>query len=133
MLCSRVYCSGIAKKNQYEECREVLLVPGIWWTTVPRGTSIESHVHVSYRSWDCRPLPKLQNKLQLTAVLPSFVNTTQELGGHHEPIQTCHQIIGGMFISPSHMHGNRRIRHQNVDNLAQSNPRGVRSCCRSCD
>ena len=35
-------------------------------------------------------LGQSEKLLQLTAGLLSFVNTTKELGGHHERIQTCH-------------------------------------------
>ena len=70
--------------------------------------------------------------LQLMGMLPSFVDTTKELGGHHEQIQACHQTSGRIYISPSHMQGNRIGRRLYLHNLAQFNPWSVSSCCRSC-
>ena len=47
-------------------------------------------MYVSHAKVGAIALGQSEKSLQLTAVLLSFVDTTKELGGHHERIQTCH-------------------------------------------
>ena len=89
-------------------------------------------MYVSHTEIGAIALGQSYKTLQHMVMLLSFKDTNQEIGGHHECIQICHQSTGEMYIIPSHMHRNRWIRCLNVDNLVQSNPRGVHSCCRSC-
>ena len=125
-------------------CTTVKLLKQLIPTTLPiwdnqlKATIAEHTIHqfqamyVSHTKVGAIALGQSNKLLQLMAMLLSFVDTTKELGGHHERIQACHQTSGRTYTSPSHMHGNRNRRRRNLHNLAWFNPRGVRSCCRSC-
>ena len=66
-------------------------------------------MYVSQAEVGAIALGQSNKMLQLTAMLLSFVDTTKELGGHYERIQTCHQTSGRTYTSSSHMHGNRTL------------------------
>ena len=125
-------------------CTTVEFIEQIVSTTLPiwdnqlKVTIAECTIHqfeamyVSHAKVGAITLGQSNKSLQLMAMILPFVDTTKKLGGHHERIQACHQTSGRMYTSPSYMHGNRNRRRRNLHNLAWFNPRGVRSCCRSC-